>query len=91
MVRQDGMPALVYWGLYGLGTRRSAAMFMWGCLIVGVLAALASIRRVEHGWYTAFFLAALWYWYAMRWVDKHGSWESEAAPSARPESERPAA
>jgi len=78
MKRHDQMPALVYWGLWGISTRRVAAVYMWGCIAVGTVSTIAADRspQVPHG--IVFFLAALWYWHSIRWVDKNSSWISES-------------
>lgn len=63
-------PILVRLGLWGLKTRQSALAFMWLC-IVGVVVSV--VLKFWIG--SLLLLAALWYWYAVAWVDKHGGWK----------------
>ncbi len=63
-------PILVRLGLWGLKTRQSALAFMWLC-IVGAVALVV----LKHWLGSLLLLAALWYWYALRWVDKNGGWK----------------
>jgi len=77
MQRCDQMPQLVYWGLWGLTTRRAAAAFMWGCVAVGAVSAIATVRHPQASCGVFFFLAAFWYWHSIRWVDNNSSWIRE--------------
>ena len=77
MDRQDQMPALVYWGLYGLTSRRAAQGFMWGCFAGGVVSVILAAPELRPSWGMALFLASAWYWYAIRWVDTNSSWQGE--------------
>lgn len=63
-------PLLVQLGLWGLPNRAWALGFMWLC---GGLAAISLVFRFWAG--TPVMLAALWYWYSIRWVDNHDSWK----------------
>lgn len=74
MKRTESMPLLVYWGLYGINSKASALGFMW----ISIALALASLA---YGFIdplgfsgAVFFVAAGWYWYAIKWVGKHSSW-----------------
>ena len=62
-------PLWVTVGLWGLSTRSVA----WAFVVISVLVAMGSI--VFWTWWGALvFLAALWYWLAIRWVDQNDSW-----------------
>jgi len=65
------VPFLVKYGLIGITKRRSALGWMFGSLVGGGLLAFAL-----WDWIFAILglLAALWYFYALRWVDKHYAW-----------------
>jgi len=67
MVRK---PALVKLGLFGVKTRRSALTYMWVCVAFTV-AALVFQRWVAS---VGLLVAALWYLYSIRWVDKNNQW-----------------
>jgi hypothetical protein len=63
-------PLLVSLGLWGIKTRQMALAFMWLCI------AIAAVSAILKFWFGLFLLiAAWWYWYALRWVDKHGGWK----------------
>ncbi len=63
-------PLLVRLGLWGLKTRRSALVFMWLCIIGAVV-----LGALKFWLGPLLILAALWYWYALTWVDKNGGWK----------------
>ena len=67
-------PLFVRLGLWGLPTRASA----WSFCILSLLLAVGCVayaivdqRFIIGG---ALFLAALWYYLSIRWVDEHGRW-----------------
>lgn len=63
-------PILVKLGLWGIKTRATATAFIWICVGIAIVSA------IRHFWIgLVMLLAAAWYWYAMRWVDKHGGWK----------------
>ena len=63
-------PLLVKLGVWGIKTRATALAFV--CICVGI----AVVSAIRHFWIgLVMLLAAAWYWYAMRWVDKHGGWK----------------
>jgi hypothetical protein len=74
MKRKDNMPELVYWGLWGIKSKGVALGFMWfsivlaaGCFVVGYLRPKAFLGVL-------LLIAAAWYWYSIRWVDKNSTW-----------------
>jgi len=61
-------------GLWGVPNRAAAWAFFWlsialavGCIVYGFWAPPFFAGDL-------FFLAALWYWLSIRWVDRHGGW-----------------
>ena len=63
-------PILVRVGLWGLKTRQSALAFMWLCIVGAVVSVVLKF------WLgSLLLLSALWYWYALTWVDKNGGWK----------------
>jgi len=62
-------PFLVRLGLWGVKSRRVALAFMWTCVALLVISAAL---QVWNG--LAFGVAALWYGYAVRWMDKNSGW-----------------
>jgi hypothetical protein len=61
-------------GLWGVPNRMAAWAFVWICLAVGIVCIAYGFvdRRFFGG--GALFLAALWYYASIRWVDLHGRW-----------------
>lgn len=62
-------PVWVQLGLWGLGTRSVVIAFF----VLSVVVATA-LCAVWSWWGALLYLAAAWYWFAMRWVDKNDSW-----------------
>ena len=76
MTKRDGMPEWVYWGLWGIKTRRAAMAFFWSCLIAGLVLmplVLVHIRAVIMT--GAALLAALYYLASIKCVDRNSHWE----------------
>ena len=76
MKRQENMPDLVYWGLWGINSRIVALTFQWfsvllavGSAIIGFFVPIAFIGVI-------FLAAAAWYQYAIKWVDTNSSWKT---------------
>ena len=71
---REDWPPLVRVGLWGLGSRGSAWVFFWGCIVIGAICSIYgfSDRRFFQG--SGLLLAALWYYLAIRWVDRNGRW-----------------
>lgn len=67
-------PVLVRMGLWGISSRGAAWVFFWLSLAIAVGCEAYGFveRRAFLGGLLAF--AALWYYLAIRWVDRHGSW-----------------
>jgi hypothetical protein len=77
MKKTEGMPLLVHVGLLGIGSRSAAFGFFWACIVL--IAISAAYGFADHRWFggvIGFGLAAGWYLYAIRWVDKHSSWNA---------------
>jgi hypothetical protein len=61
-------PLWVAVGLWGLKTRAMA----WAFVVLSIVVAIGWMYFSWTG--VLIFLAALWYFLAIRWVDQHGSW-----------------
>jgi hypothetical protein len=69
-----GRPWWVKVGLWGISSRGSAWTFVWLSVTLGVVCVLYGFWN---RWFiagAAWFLAAIWYLLAIRWVDEHGAW-----------------
>ncbi len=67
-------PLWVTVGLWGLPGR----VWAWGCFWFSLLVAIGCVAAGFVFWPAffggAFVFAALWYFAAIRWVDRHGEW-----------------
>jgi hypothetical protein len=74
MKKKDGMPELVYWGLWGINSKLTAYLYFIICLILGLASLFYGFK--EPIFFSGVFLlvAAFWYYYSIRWVDNHSSW-----------------
>jgi hypothetical protein len=74
--KTETMPLLVYLGLWGISSRTAAFNFFWVCVVLAVASVAYGFvdKRAFVG--VVLFLAAAWYWYAIRWVDKNSTWNS---------------
>jgi hypothetical protein len=75
-VPRSSYPFWVKFSIFGLRTRRG----MWGFFALSLLlVALAMILAVQDRVLVLFALpfvgSATMYWAAMRWIDRHGSWD----------------
>lgn len=71
-------PFLVKLDLWGIKTRATAIAFIWICVGIAVVSA------IRHFWIgLVLLLAAAWYWYAMRWMDRRGGWTTPGKTSTQ--------
>jgi len=75
-MQRKKMPEMVYWGLWGINSRLVAMAFLLGCVILGISSLIAGFVDPKMFLGTGFFLAAAWYWYAIRWADSNSAWNS---------------
>jgi len=74
--RKAERPLWVRVGLWGLHSRTSAWAFLWLAVALAIGSVFYGVTRDSRFIVGAvFFLAALWYWLAIQWVDRHGSWK----------------
>ena len=73
MNKKDNMPSWVYWGLWGIKTKKVALAFAIISQVIALIVVLIGIY-VEDFFLIAFILVPLWYWLAIKWVDKNSSW-----------------
>jgi hypothetical protein len=66
------------WGLtiWGLTTRKWALIFLWDEPLFVGLSIVAGFLWSPVFFYVGIYFSvrALWYWMALRWVDKHDAW-----------------
>jgi hypothetical protein len=65
-------PILVRLGLWGISNRKTALIFMWLSLGLAVILSVVS-GQIAVGLVLS--LAALWYLFAIKWVDKNHTWK----------------
>ncbi len=76
MNKKKDMPEWVYWGLWGIKSRKTAWVFCWVCILLALVSMLLALffeRKIWAG--GLLFLAAGWYWASIKWVDENSSWE----------------
>jgi hypothetical protein len=78
-VARDQYPSWVQAAVWGLPNRPVAWAVVWMCTAAAIgCVAYAFLAPNPHFFVGAsLFLSALWYWLAIRWVDRHGSWERQ--------------
>jgi hypothetical protein len=69
-IERSQWPLLVRIGLVGINNRTMAWLFALGSLLISMVF-LATKAFVAGG---AFLLAACWYLWVIRWVDRNGDW-----------------
>lgn len=77
MKRIENMPSLVYWGLWGIRTRSVAIGFTVTSVVLAAIIIPAAIHFNDYR-YLFFALVPVWYWYAIKWVDKNASWPEKS-------------
>lgn len=74
MKKTDGMPEWVYLALVGINSRGAAMVFFWLCIILALGALAASLIEPLALLGSALLPAALWYRFAIKWMDRHAQW-----------------
>ncbi len=72
---RGGWPWWVRLGLWGLPSRAAAMVFFWLAFVLAMAGVVAGLREPRMFFGAIFFLAAAWYWAAVRWVDRNGRWD----------------
>ena len=76
MKKEEGMPSIVYWALWGIKSKRTAYIFVAICLILGFGLVIYGFKDSRFFYGSVFFISAFWYLYSIRWVDKNSTWKS---------------
>ncbi len=79
---RSGWPIMVQLGLLGIPSRGMAWAFFWfsfALAIVCIGLGFVDWRLFLGG---GFVFAALWYYLAIRWVDRHGAWDVQREKDA---------
>lgn len=74
MEKKDDMPSWVYWGLWGIKTRKVAMLFVYISIVLTLAIVPVGIALNDY-LFIAFILVPLWYWLSIKWVDKNSTWE----------------
>ena len=77
MKKEKGMPDLVYWGLWGINSKRTAYVFVAISLLLGIGSVAYGFKDPRAFIGAIFFIATIWYIYSIRWVDKNSTWKSK--------------
>lgn len=74
MEMKDDMPSWVYWGLWGIKTRKVAMLFVYISIVLTLAIVPVGIALYNY-LFMAFTLVPLWYWLSIKWVDRNSTWE----------------
>lgn len=77
MEKTENMPPWVYWGLWGINSRKVALGFSIFTLIIFLCLIPIGIMIQDYV-LIGFIFVPLWYWLAIRWVDKNSSWPKKS-------------
>lgn len=87
MEKKDNTPMWVFLAFSSINTRKGALILIWACVIFTLYCVPWPLFFPEPEWLKKVFLIddwswlammvpmVLWYFFAMRWVDKHDEWE----------------
>lgn len=75
MQRKENMPDLVYLGLLGINSKASAYVYLGISVAVGLASIYFGLNRSIYFVGVLMFLASLWYFYCINWVDKNSHWD----------------
>lgn len=67
-------PSMVRIGLWGVRNRAMAWAFAGGSVLLAIVCFALSSKDPRFFGGVAFLFAALWYYLAIRWVDRHDQW-----------------
>jgi len=78
MKQVEGMPSWVYWGLWGINSRKVAVIFL---LIVSLLTLiLVPVGVYFHEFSSVLLIGGpIWYWLAIKWADKNLMWPASVS------------
>lgn len=75
--RNNARPLYVSLGLLGISSRKAAAGYMWLCIATALLGAVLGFYRPVFFFAVPLLISAVWYWAAIRWTDRNGSWQRD--------------
>ncbi|MEP6900152.1 MAG: hypothetical protein ABJA66_00295 [Actinomycetota bacterium] len=76
MHRKENMPDLVYIGLLGINSKATAYVYLAIAAFVGLSSIYMGFSKPTYLWSVLMFLASLWYYYCMNWVDNNSNWDN---------------
>ncbi|MEE9397572.1 MAG: hypothetical protein V3V31_11235 [Methylococcales bacterium] len=74
MEKKDNMPLWVFLAFANIEKRKSALILFWSCLAFSFICIPLSYYLEDWSWAAFMFPTALWYWLALKWVDKNSVW-----------------
>lgn len=75
MKKKDNMPIIVYLGLCGISSKSTAYLYATLCIIIGIVSIFMGIKNPQYFYGTLLFIAAYWYFYCIKWIDKNSNWD----------------
>jgi hypothetical protein len=75
MKKKENMPSWVYWGLWGINSRKVALAFV---VVTVILSLIVIPLGIMVGDYTllSIVLVPIWYWSSLKWADKNSAWNT---------------
>ena len=71
---RDEWPVMVHIALLGITSRSLAWAFFWMTVALGSMFIICAFFDLRFLIGCGFYLAAIWYYLAIEWVDKNGEW-----------------
>ncbi|WP_179293932.1 hypothetical protein [Candidatus Methanoperedens nitratireducens] len=75
MKNTHGFPLLVKLGLVGIGSRKTALAYFWLSILLSFITFFVGLTNGKYLLGLFFLLAAWWYWFCIKWIDKNSKWE----------------
>ena len=74
MKKKENMPSWVYWGLWGINSRKVLLRYFIVSLILSIVVIILAIIINSYS-VLVFLLAPIWYWFSLKWADNNSAWE----------------
>jgi hypothetical protein len=74
MKKVENMPSWVYWGLFGIDSRKVAMAFFIVCVVLTPVIIYLGIAQNKPILFS-FPIIPAWYWFSLKWVDNNSTWD----------------
>lgn len=73
MEKRAGMPSWVYWGLWGMNSRKVAFGFFVASVILTLIIVPLGIYIQDYVTLSVIGVP-IWYWFSIKWADDNAAW-----------------